>query len=395
MSAIADFTDDRSLADPERYAIAQRTTWISALVNLALTLAQLLVGVLAHSQSLVAHGLHSFSDLLSDFLVLYANRQGNNPADTNHPYGHARIETAATLILGISLVAVGGGILWDATGRLQAFSSGTSRPSIELSALWVAIATVFAKEGLYRYLASVARRLGSRLMLANALHTRADAASALVVVAGVGGALAGWPALDLIAALLMGFMILKLGGELAWEALAELVDSGLDEQAVRAIHATLAATPGVLDVHDLRTRRMAHQVLVDVHVLVAPRVSVSEGHFIAELARVGVLKAHPRVLDVLVHIDPEDDSNYVGSNCTIPVRNEIELILATELKGLPLPDRIVLHYLAGRVEVELHYPSSLSSDLIETVEARANSALAHHPWFGVVRTMRYRPILVH
>lgn len=395
MSSIADFTDDRSLADPERYAIAQRTTWISALVNLALTVAQLLVGVLAHSQSLIAHGLHSFSDLLSDFLVLFANRQGSHPADTNHPYGHARIETAATLILGMSLLAVGGGILWDAASRLQAFSGGATRPPIELAALWVAVATVFAKEGLYRYLAAVARRLASRLMLANALHTRADAASALVVVAGVGGALAGWPVLDLIAALLMGFMILKLGGELAWEALAELVDSGLDEQALRAIRTTLANTPGVVDVHDLRTRRMAHQVLVDVHVLVAPRISVSEGHFIAESARVAVLKTHPRVLDVLVHIDPEDDSNYVGGNCTIPVRNEIERILMFELKGFPSPEAIVLHYLAGRVEVDLHYPEDTPDARIAAIETRANTALSRHSCFGLVRILRHRTIAGH
>lgn len=388
MSSIADFSEDRSLADPERFRAAQRTTWVSAGVNLLLTVLQLLVGWLAHSQSLVAHGLHSFSDLLSDFLVLFANRQGSHPADEDHPYGHARIETAATLILGGSLCIVGGGILWDAVMRLQSMTGGVPLPSIELAALWVAIATVVFKEALYRYLIRVARQLNSKLMAANAMHTRADAASALVVVAGVGGALAGWPALDLVAALLMGFMILKLGVELSWGAIRELIDEGLNEEEVTAIRSSLEAVPGVVGVHELRTRRMAHQVLVDVHVLVAPRISVSEGHFIAESARIAVLKANPQVLDVLVHIDPEDDHDYVGGGCTIPVRKQLEAILVSELKGFPAPDAVVFHYLAGRVEAELRYPETMSTAEMLAAQAQLNQALAAHPCFSLVRLTR-------
>lgn len=388
MTNIADFSADRSLADPDRFRIAQRTTWISAGVNLLLTLLQLVVGWLAHSQSLIAHGLHSFSDLLSDFLVLFANRQGNNPADDAHPYGHARIETAATLILGVSLCLVGGGILWDAIERLQGIRSGGPLLPVEMAALWVAIATVLFKEGLYRYLIAVAGRLNSRLMAANAMHTRADAASALVVVAGVGGALAGWPALDLVAALLMGFMILKLGGELSWGALRELIDEGLNEGEVTAIRATLEAVPGVAGVHDLRTRRMAHRVLVDVHVLVAPRISVSEGHYIAETARIAVLKANPQVLDVLVHIDPEDDHDYVGAGCTIPVRGELERILRTVLKGFPAPERVVFHYLGGRVEAELRFADDTSEAQLAAAQKQVEQALPAHPCFASVRLVK-------
>jgi hypothetical protein len=244
---------------------------------------------------------------------------------------------------------------------------------------------VFFKEGLYRFLIRVARRLNSKLMAANALHTRADAASALVVVAGVGGALAGWPALDLVAALLMGFMILKLGIELAWGALRELIDEGLDEADVNAIRATLETVPGVAGVHDLRTRRMAHQVLVDVHVLVSPRISVSEGHFIAETARIAILKANPSVLDVLVHVDPEDDRDYVGVGCTIPVRKDLEALLVPVLKDFPAPESITFHYLGGRVETEIRFSEATSTLLPEDAEARINQALKVHPCFSEVR----------
>ena len=237
----------------DRAAEAQRATWISVAVNLLMTIVQILVGWIGNSQSLIAHGLHSFSDLLSDFLVIYATRQSAHPADAEHPYGHARVETAATLILGASLALIGGFILWESGLRLQHVEL---LPPVEWLAFWVAVATVVTKEGLYRYLIRVAERLRSQLLTGNALHTRADAASALVVVVGSGGALLGWGFLDLLAAALMGFMILRMGVELAWGALKELIDTGLDDAQVEAIRATLLATPGVRGLHELRTRRM-------------------------------------------------------------------------------------------------------------------------------------------
>lgn len=334
----------------ERAAEAQKATWVSVAVNLLMTVAQLVVGWLAHSQSLVAHGLHSFSDLLSDFLVIYASRQSAHPADEAHPYGHARMETGATLVLGASLALIGGGILWESGMRLQHIDA---LPVVELSALWVAITTVISKEGLYRYLIRVAERQRSQLLTANALHTRADAASALVVVVGIGGALLGWSFLDLLAAALMGFMILRMGAELSWGAFRELIDTGLDAAQVDAIRRTLVATPGVLGLHQLRTRRMAHQALVDAHVQVDARISVSEGHRIAESARVRVLREHTEVLDVLVHIDPEDDRDPGFVIPRLPSRDVLLRDLQPLLADLPAPEKIVLHYLDGKVEVEV------------------------------------------
>ncbi len=355
----------------ERAAEAQKATWVSVAVNLVMTIAQLIVGWLAHSQSLIAHGLHSFSDLLSDFLVIYASRQSAHPADEAHPYGHARMETAATLVLGASLTLIGGGILWESGMRLQHIEV---LPVVEFSALWVAIATVISKEGLYRYLIRVAERQRSQLLTANALHTRADAASALVVVVGIGGALLGWSFLDLLAAALMGFMILRMGASLAWGAIKELIDTGLDESQVEAIRATLLETPGLRGLHQLRTRRMAHQALVDAHVQVDSRISVSEGHRIAESARARVLREHPEVLDVLVHIDPEDDMDPDIFSARLPGRDALLAELKPLLAGLPKPEKVVLHYLNGQVELEVF----LSHTFFENGEAlkRAEESLA-------------------
>lgn len=362
----------------ERAAEAQRATWVSVAVNLVMTVLQMAVGWLANSQSLVAHGLHSFSDLLSDFLVIYASRQSAHPADEKHPYGHARVETAATLALGISLALIGGGILWESGLRLQHIEA---LPHVELAALWVAIATVISKEGLYRYLIRVAEKQRSQLLTANALHTRADAASALVVVVGIGGALMGWGFLDLVAAALMGFMILRMGAELAWGAIGELIDTGLDETQVAAIRACLLATPGVLGLHQLRTRRMAHQALVDAHVLVDARISVSEGHRIAELARALVLRAHPEVLDVLVHIDPEDDMEPDILTSPLPGRSEVQAELLPLLADLPAPEKVVIHYIQGMVELEVFLPQAFfaNGEALQKAQAAIKQRLLGHP----------------
>lgn len=362
----------------DRAAEAQRATWVSVAVNLLMTVAQIVVGWFAHSQSLIAHGLHSFSDLLSDFLVIYASRQSAHPADAAHPYGHARVETAATLILGASLGLIGGGILWESGMRLQHVEVLVP---VEMSALWVAIATVLSKEGLYRFLIRVAERQRSQLLIANALHTRADAASALVVVVGIGGALLGWGFLDLLAAALMGFMILRMGVVLAWGALKELIDTGLDESQVEAIRKTLLATPGVRGLHELRTRRMAHQALVDAHVQVDARISVSEGHRIAESARARVLREHPEVLDVLVHIDPEDDLDPDFAATRLPSREVLLDELAALLVDLPTPERVMLHYLGGRVEVEIFLAHDFFADIsaLRSAEGALTERIRDHP----------------
>ena len=370
--------------DPQRYREASRATWISAALNLALTVAQLIVGWLAHSQSLIAHGLHSFSDLLSDFLVLYANRKGSHPADREHPYGHARVETAATLILGASLAVIGFGILWEATLRLKTV---TELPPVELLALWVAIFTAASKEVLFRYLLRVAERLRSPMLAANAWHTRADAASALVVVVGIAGALMGWKFLDLLAAAIMGFMILRMGLKLAWESLQELIDTGLDKNKVQAIRRTLLDTPGVLGLHELRTRRMAHQALVDAHVLVDPRISVSEGHRLGERARQRVLDAHPEVADVLVHIDAEEDQALMSSGANLPDRDVIMAhlngLLGEEAVGI---EKTVLHYLGNQVEAEVFLPPATCLDVarMARLEQRIARQVNDDPYFRAI-----------
>lgn len=336
-------------AHPARFAAARKSTWVSIGVNLLLTLVQVLAGFFGKSQSLMADGLHSFADLLSDVLVLFANRHGNKHADANHPYGHARIETAASLILGASLAALGVGLLIAAGIRLQ---HPEQVQAVHPFTLWVALFALAAKEGMFRYMLAVAQRVRSQMLIANAWHARSDAASSLVVVVGIIGNLLGYTFLDLIAAAVVGVMIAYMGIQFAREALMELVDTGLDEEEVRAIRNTLKAVPGVIGLHDLRTRKMADNALVDAHIMVDPKISVSEGHYIAEAARGAVLNAH-HVMDVMVHIDPEDDA-HARPNAHLPQRHLLLAHLNERLgHSLPPSTRVVLHYLNGKVDAEL------------------------------------------
>ncbi|MBL0087147.1 MAG: cation transporter [Ideonella sp.] len=299
-----DFRDDEDedgqFTAAERAAAASRSTWVSVGVNLLLTTGQIAAGLITKSQGLVADGIHSLSDLVADFVVLLANHHSQKDADADHPYGHHRFETAASLALGGLLLAVGLGMLWSAAHKLQA---PESIPTVHAAALWVAGGALVAKELLFRYMLSVAKRVKSSMLVANAWHARSDAASSLVVGLGIIGNLAGYPILDPIAALIVGFMVAKMGWSFGWDAMHDLMDRAADDQEVAAIRATLLETPGVAGVHDVRTRKMGDMIVVDAHLEVNADMSVEAGHNIAVEARQRVLQRH-RVLNLMTHIDP-------------------------------------------------------------------------------------------
>ena len=372
-------------AHPERFAAAQKSTWVSIVINLMLTFLQVAGGFFAHSQALMADGLHSLSDLLSDVLVLYANRHGNRHADANHPYGHARVETAATLILGAFLAVLGVGLLVAAAMRLQ---HPGALQAVNPVALAVALVALVVKEGMFRYMLAVAKRVRSQMLVANAWHARSDAASSLVVVVGIIGNLLGYTFLDLVAAAVVGVMIAHMGGKLALEAMSELIDTGLDAEEVEAIRQTLLDTPGVCGLHELRTRKMADHALVDAHIMVDPRISVSEGHYIAEAARQAVLSGH-HVLDVMVHIDPEDDHK-VRPNAHLPDRAALLALLAERLGEPSIRDgRVTFHYLDGKVEAEIHLPAAQrDSEQADVLQWRCDELVRNDEWFRLIQVNR-------
>ncbi len=345
-------------ARQHRHDETVRITLIGAVVDFLLAVVKIIVGFMAHSQSLIADGIHSLSDLVTDAVVLFAARHAHQDADEDHPYGHGRFETIATVALGIALMGLAVGIVLDAIYRLV---EGEPHALPGAAALVVAALSVLSKEILYRYTVFVAERHNSPMLKANAWHHRSDALSSVVVLFGVGGAMAGYWYLDGIAAIGVGLMIAKIGWELSWNAVRELVDTALEPERVDAIRKAILDTDGVVSLHILRTRRMAGEALVDVHIQVSPTISVSEGHYVSETVRRRVIAEIEEVTDVMVHIDPEDDEA-VPSPSDLPLRSALLERLQRRWRDIDAArhiEDVTLHYLEGRIQVILHLPVAL------------------------------------
>ncbi|MDH5766352.1 MAG: cation diffusion facilitator family transporter [Gammaproteobacteria bacterium] len=348
-----------------------KATWWGIIVNLVLAIGKLIIGFFGHSQALVADGLHSLSDLISDGLVLLATHHASADADEDHPYGHARYETLATIALGVLLIAVGIGISIDAVHRILN-PEHLLIPSA--FTLWIAGLSIASKEVLYQYTAYIARQVKSKLLHANAWHHRTDAISSIVVFFGIIGAINGIEMLDAIAAVIVALMIIKIGWELSHNSVQELVDTALEPDTVDAIKQHIMGVDGVLECHMLRTRRMGHNALVDVHILVNSKLSVSEGHQISEAVEYSLISDFEDINDVTVHIDPEDDEHTPNSCKHLPLRNEIINQLKESWVDIPETQYVkefTLHYLDGMVSVEVKIPFTILTQIEDALKLQA------------------------
>ena len=342
----------------QRYQETKKVTIVGALVNVVLAVLKIVVGYIGHSQSLVADGVHSLSDLLTDVVVIVAAKHAAQDADADHPYGHGRFETVVTVALGSFLIIVGGGIAIDAIRRV-AEPDALLQPS--LWTLLIAALSIASKELLYHYTVHVAKKVRSNMLRANAWHHRTDAISSIIVFVGIGGTILGMNYLDAVAAVGVALLIGKIGWDLCAQSVRELVDTALDPERVEKIEQTIQSVPGVNELHMLRTRQMGGNALVDVHIQVDPKLSVSEGHYISEKVRARLIKHIDEVTDVMVHIDPEDDEKIrLGEN--LPPRETVLQRLQSAWAHIPeskLIDRTTLHYLDGKIHVELLLPLKL------------------------------------
>lgn len=338
----------------QRYREVRTVTLVGSAVDFVLGVAKIVTGWFANSQALIADGVHSLSDLLTGFIVLYAAKHSHKSADEIYPYGYGRIETLATVSLGIVLIGVAIGIAYEAVKRLN-------DPAVALDftllALLIALLSVISKEWIYRYTMSAARRLRSDLLMASAWHSRSDAFSSIVVLIGITGVMLGYSYLDALAAVAVAAMIAKIGFGLVRSSTLELIDVALDPEKVSAIRQHIHAVKGVRSIHTLRTRKSAGNAFVDVHIQVDPRLSVSEGHQIGDSVRRRLLQHVEEVTDVTVHIDPENDET--GASCNdLPLREEVIARLKQCWPHLPVAsvEAMTLHYLSGVIDVELDLP---------------------------------------
>ncbi len=366
-------------------ASRQRVVLQGLFVNVALAAGQIGIGLIGRSTALVADGFHTLSDLLSDTLVFVTAHFGARDADQEHPYGHARIETAGTFGLSLVLIGAGVGIALHAASDLAA---RRLPPRPDLIALAMACVAIAVKEGLFRYMRGAAGRLRSELLHANAWHYRTDVFSSMVVAVGITGSLLGVRDLDAIAAIGVAILIVRMGANLAWQALRELVDTGLESEKLERIRRIILSIDGVRTLHLLRSRRAGGRAFVDVHILVDESVSVSEGHQISEMVRIALMRQVENMADVLVHIDPEDDER-AATNARLPLRSEVVARLNryfADIEAAKSIENIIIHYLNGRLVIELRLPLDFASTpaAARTLQARFAQAVAHDPQIASV-----------
>ena len=344
--------------NPDYYSEIRRLTLIGGVLDLFLGFVKVLVGYIGNSQALIADGIHSLSDLITDILVLVATKQSAQAADEGHPYGHDRIQTLVSLALAGSLGIIAIVIAWDAVTRI------VSPESLLQPGFWplaVAAISVVSKEGYFQYVVRHPSTATSRMLYANAWHSRSDALSSLAVIVGVGGVLAGFAWADAFAAIVVAGLLLVVAYRIGREGAEELIDSAASPVLNANMRKTILSIEGVRDSHELRTRRMADKVLADVHIRVDPLISVSEGHRIGDEVMDTLKTRFPEVGDIVVHIDPEDD--IVGDVYSkLPMRSVIVAEINTSLHNLRnnfdtrfslQPRNIVVHYLDDGCQIEI------------------------------------------
>jgi len=280
-----------------------RVTWIGAGANVILVIFKLWAGFVSNSQALIADGFHSLSDLFSDFVVILGLKWGRRAEDADHPFGHARIETISSMIIGLVLILVGLGITYTAV--LSIYRHEASIPS--MFAVYAAAISVLVKEALFWYTIRIGNRLKSLALIGNAWHHRADALSSVAVLAGVGAVYVNpdWYLADSYAALLVTYFVIKVGITLVWSAFKELADTAPDRDVLVKLTERAAQVDGVRQVHDMRARYSGSQIFVEVHIVVDPDQTVRKGHDIASEVKHSLLDDYPDVTRVIIHVDPE------------------------------------------------------------------------------------------
>jgi cation diffusion facilitator family transporter len=366
---------------------AIRITFITAVITALLAVLKCSFGLWGQSHALIADGVHSFSDVLIDILVLFATHFSGKKADQNHPYGHGRIETAATFGLALLLAFTGVGIILDAGKHLWGVEIAV-KPTFYV--LWIAILAIVINEILFRYTLNIAKKIQSSLLEANAWHSRSDVAVSIVVLLSIGGALLGFTYLDAIGAAIVGIMIIKLGLTLAWRSISELIDTGVDEKTLTTIQAVIKNVSGIHTLHMLRTRTINNKILLDVHIIVEPYISVSEGHYIGEQVISTLYQEIKELSDVTLHVDPEDDEIYHAST-TLPDRDTlIQQVTACweHLPGVTQIKEFRLHYLGGKIEIEIYLPMSFMVQhhgTIDQLSTEYQKAIRHYTFIQRVK----------
>lgn len=288
-------------------AQALRATWVGFWCNAVLGAVKVVAGIVGHSGAVVADGIHSFSDFITDIIVLVMVPIGRRGSNNRYKYGHGKYETFATLLVAWALVAAGLFILYEGTSGLLDALHGHTLPRPEPIALAVCALSIAVKEWLYHYTVRVGRRIGSQAVIANAWHHRSDSFSSIATLIGVAGAMFlgdEWRILDPIAEMIVAVFIVIVGCKTSGPAISELLEASLPVEVQHQIENCIQSTPGVVTYHRLRTRRNGQLSIVDVHIKVNPEITVTQGHEIATEVEHRIAEALGSPASITTHIEP-------------------------------------------------------------------------------------------
>jgi cation diffusion facilitator family transporter len=286
---------------------ATKVTWLGFFWNIALAVIKIVAGYLGKSQALIADGFHSFSDLIGDVAVLTGLKISRRPRDKTHNYGHGKFETLSALIISLLLIFVSIGILWAAVTNIFKAMHGAELHEPKWFSIIIILFAIGIKEWLFHYTNRVGKQENSQALIMNALHHRTDSLSSVAVLIGLSGAVilgGNWRILDPITALLVGILILFLSFKTVIRSTNEMMEAALSIERQQNILSIAAEVPGVINPHNLKTRRIGKDVAIDMHIKVTPSLSIVEAHDIATEVENRLKDYFEEDCFISIHVEP-------------------------------------------------------------------------------------------
>lgn len=283
-------------------------TMAGGAVNVVLLLFKFVAGIVGHSAAMVADAVHSLSDFVTDVIVLVFVHISGKPKDKSHDYGHGKYETLAMTVIGLALLVVAVGIVYSGMTKIIDWANGTDLDAPGMLALWAALLSIVLKEGVYRYSMVKARELNSQAVEANAWHHRSDALSSLGTAIGIGGAIffgKRWTVLDPIASVVVGMFIVKVAIDLLRRGIGDLMEQSLPDAVEEEMLQMVGAIPGVVEPHNLRTRRIGNHYAIELHIRMDGNISLRESHDKASEVEDMLRNRYGEDTHVAVHVEPK------------------------------------------------------------------------------------------
>lgn len=299
--------ETEQISDIDREKKAARVTWVGFFTNLILSAAKIVAGVVGRSSAMVADGIHSLSDFVTDFIVIIFIKISAKNEDSDHPYGHGKFETFATMLISFALFIVAIGIFYSGSVKIYEVLNGRTIERPTYLALIMAAVSIVVKEGLYWYTIIIGRKIESPAVIANGWHHRSDAFSSIGTLIGISGAMflgERWRILDPITSVIVGIFIIGVAYKLARPSIQELLEMSLPQEIEQNIEQKIQTTPGVITFHHLRTRKNGNAFIIDMHIKVDARSSIVEAHDIATHVENNLKAAFGKHTQVNVHIEP-------------------------------------------------------------------------------------------